>query len=629
MKSLLLLAALATALALLVGGCRRGAKTGSDISDAERAQFQQELKTEAKKGAQSVQGLSGAVVKGGQIEIGDAQGRPLWRVQAKEIRASGQTENGAPKTATLTGASAALFRAGAPESKFQADTMQLFNTAAGVRLQMTGHVVATSQTLAGAPVEVRAPRADVDVGKRTLAASGGVEAKRGDILLRTPRLTGQTSLQTLQTAAATLSSQGAVVHAARANFNWKTNRLSAQTVQATRAGTTLTGAHLDADTRAQHGTLTGNVQAKAPTGSATGARLEWNWARDRIFVPNATFRGRGALVHTSALTTDSKLRVTDARNVHLEKDGVVLTLASARGLENLSTVSGRGVVFSRGDLKLDAGKATLRDWSKSSGVVTATGGVFARNSTGTLRSQSATWNGDAQTGHVSASGNVRITSPNGTLSGARAHSDAHFQNATMSGDVRGTLRNGTKISAATLEKRGDTFIASSGASAVLPDGTHVAASRVEGSGGDATATGGASATLPDGTKLKADRVQKRGASVVATGSVGASLRGGGGLGRVEVRASRVVGDANGAHVEATGGVTLRAHSGATIRAPRATFERATGRITATGGVTLVDPVRHLTQTGSSLVADIGLKEVTIQDVRGQGQTGALGGKGLF
>ena len=508
---------LSLALLLLAGGCGHTPKDDSIISEAERTQFQNELKNEAKRGAQSVQGLSGAVVKGGQIEIGDAQGRPVWRVKAKEIRASGQGASGAPSNATLTDASAALFRAGAPESKFQADTMQLFNTPAGVRLLMTGHVVATSQTLAGAPVEVRAPRADVDVTKRTLAASGGVEAKRGDILLQTPRLTGQTSLQTLQTGAATLTSGGAVVHAAKSDFNWKTNRLSAQTVQATRAGTVLTGQHLDADTRAQSGVLTGAVQAKAPTGRATGARLEWNWARDRIFVPNATFQGRGATVKTVALTTDSKLRVTDARDVRLEQNGAVLVLKSARGLENLSTISGRGVAFSRADLKLDAGAATLHDWSKSSGTITASGGVFARTSTGTLRSQNATWSGDAQTGRVSASGNVRIVAPNGTLNGARATSDARFQNATVSGDVRAAMPNGTRIRAAQLEKRGETFIASRGASATLRDGTTVAANRVEGSGENATATGGATATLKDGTKLRANRVEKRGQNVVATG----------------------------------------------------------------------------------------------------------------
>ena len=612
-------------LALCFAGCAQK----SSVSDAERAQFQSELKNEAKRGAESVQGLDGAKVRGGQIEIGDAQGRPLWRVEAKEMSAQGQGDNGAPKTATLTDASATLFTAGQPESSFKAKTILLFNSPSGVRLQMKGQVVASSKTLAGAPVELRAPRADVDVAKKTLAASGGVLVKRGDIALQTPELTGQTSLQTLQCKTATVVSRGATMRAGNTRFNWKTNRLQAQNVTATREKTTLSGQTLNADTAAQSGTLTGAVQAKAPNGSATGTRLDFNWKNDRIFVANATFQGREATVRTAALTTDSHLKVTNAQNVRVEQNGAVLTLKSARGLENLATISGSGVVFSRADMRIEAGAATTRDWSKDSGVIQASGGVFARTAQGTLRAQNASWSGNAQNGMLSASGNVRLTAPDGTLSGARGQSDAQFQNATLSGNVNGTLRDGTRIRAGQLEKRGQNFVASRGASAKLKDGTLVSANRVEGSGDNATATGGASATLKDGTRIRANRVEKRGESVVASGGASATLQKRGSLGRVQVTAANVEGDTSASRVVASNGVVLRAQNGTTVRAPEAIYERATGKITATGGVSLVDPVRHLSQTGSSLVADLAMKEVTISDVNGRGRTDVLSGKGLF
>ncbi len=613
------------AFALFAGGCSQ--KSG--VSDAEREQFQRELKDEAKRGAASTQGLTNAVIRGGQIEIGDAQGRPLWRVAAKEIKSQGETQNGVPKSAVFTTANATLFREGKPESSFKANTINLFNSPQGVRLQMTGQVVATSNSLTGAPIELRAPRADVDVTKRTLAASGGVSAKRGDITLQTPELTGQSSLQTLGCKTATIVARGTTVRGQNALFNWKTNHLSAQKVTATHEKVIMSGEKLEADTAAQRGTLTGQVQAKSPNGNASGPRLEFNWKNDRIFVPNALFQANDAKVQTAALTTDSKLRVTNAQNVRVERDGAVLTVKSARGLENLSTISGNGVTFAKGALHIEAGSAQTHDWSKDSGSIRASGGVVARTDKGTLRARSATWSGNADNGSVSANGGVQINAQGGTLSGDSGQSDAKFQNATLSGSVRGKLRDGTSIRAGQLEKHGETFVGSRGASATLPDGTLVAAARVEGAGQNATATGGASATLTDGTHLSASRVEKRGTSVVATGGASATLRAKGSLGRVTVTASRVEGDTSATRVVASGGVVLRAQNGTTVRAPHAIYERSSGKITATGGVTLIDPVRHLSQTGDSLVADLSLKEVTISNVHGQGQTNVITGKGLF
>lgn len=609
------------ALSLCAGGCSKQAP----LTDAERDQF---LKSEARRATSSVQGLASAVVSGGQIEIGDAQGRPLWRVKAKEMRSQGETRNGVPKSAVLTDASATLFRMGKLESTFKAKTINLFNSTAGIRLQMLGQVVGTSQSLLGAPIEVRAPRADVDVTKRTLAASGGVAAKRGDVTLQTPELTGQSSLQTLGCKTATIQSRGTTMHGQNALFNWKADHLSAQNITATRADLTMSGQKLEADTGAERGTLTGQIQAKSPKGSATGPRLEFNWKNDRIFVPNALFQSQEAKVRTAALTTDSKLRVTNAQNVRIERDGAILTVQSARGLENLSTLSGSGVVLSRGDLHIEAGAAQTHDWSKNSGSIQASGGVFARTPKGTLRSRSATWSGNADKGSVSASGDVQISSQGNTLRGTNAQSDAKFQSATLTGSVSGTLKDGTRLRAGQIAKSGETYIASRGATATLTDGTVLTAARVEGSGQNGVATGGASATMSDGTLLRAARVEKRGTSLVATNGATATLRAKGELGRTTVTAARVEGDTGATSVVASGGVVLRSQNGITIRAPHATYTRSTGKIVATGGVTVTDSVRHLTNTGESLVADLNLTQVTLNQAHGRGKEDALTGKGL-
>lgn len=599
-------------LGLLLGGC----SSKTVVSDAEREQFQNELKSNAKRAKSSMQGIEEAIVKGGKIEIGDAQGNPLWQVQAKEMRTKGQTDKGVPKTAILTDAGATLFRAGKPESSFKAKTIHLFNSSSGVRLQMVGQVVATSQTLGGAPIEMHAPRADVDVSKRTLSASGGVAAKRGDVTLNTPQLTGQTSLQTLQCQTATILARGTTVRGQSVNYNWKSNHLSATNATATREKTTLSGQKIEADTANQRGTLTGNVQAKAPNGTASGPRLDFNWKNDRFFVPNGTFQGHDATVRTAALTTDSKLRVTNAQNVRIEQNSSTLTVQNARGLENLSRLSGSGVTFSRGDLKIEAGAASTNNWSKENGSIQASGGVVARNSQGTVRARTATWSGGTN-GRVTANGGVQITSPNGTLRGASGETDAKFRSASLSGDVSGNLRDGTRIRAARLQKQGDNFIASRGASATLPDGTQVSASRVEGNANSAVATGGASAIFKEGTRLRASRVEKRGNNVVATGSVHATLPKQGTAGRIDVTAARVEGDAKASHVVATGGVVLRSQSGAIMRAPQAVYDRATGKITATGGVSIVDPEHNFSQTGKSLVANLNLKQVIVDQGNGQ------------
>ncbi len=675
-------------LPLLLAGCARQRLA----SNEERSALQQQVGREAAQvgrsaGQGAAKSLAGAKLSGGQIQIGDAQGRPLYRIAAREIRALSGKATGSLAGALALDARATLFKDGQSESSFKADTIQLFNSPSGARLQMTGKVLATSRDVAGGPVEVSAPRADVDVVKRLLVASGGCVARRGVFSLRAPQLRGQSSLETLSCNDALVLSPNMQVRAKTAFLNWKTNRLSAQTLSATRPDLLLSGAHLDADTLASRGTLTGGVSAKGKNGIARGPRLDFNWKNNRLFMPDATFQSQNGMAKIGALTTDSKLRVTDAQSVRIEQNGATLTAHSARGFDNLSRLSAAGVVVVRGDLRIEAARAQVRDWSKQGGTVVGSGGGVARNKAGTVSARSATWTGDAQNGRVSASGNVVIRGEGSALRGQNATSDARFQNAQLTGQVSGVLRNGTQLSARQVQKRGENYIASGEARAKMPDGTRFQAARVEGNGQNALATGGASGRLrdgtsfrasrvekrgefvvatggasgqlpngttlsaarvemrgevviasggasgrlPDGTRLRADRVEKRGELVTATGGAHADLPSVHGLGRVQMQAGRVEGPTDNSQIQASGDVILTAQNGATVRAPRALFNRRTGKVTASGGVTVQDPVRGIL-SGDSLVADVGLKglkQIVLLKARGKTQTGVLNGKGLF
>jgi len=617
-------------LPILLSGCGRR----RELSGDERAALGKAAKQvgdSARKNAGKT--LAGARLSGGQIQIGDAQGRPLYQIAAREIQALPGADNSALGGAVALDARATLYQKGVAESGFSADKIQLFNTPTGARLKMTGRVVATSQNASGAPIEMRAPRADVDVTKRLLVASGGTVTKRGAVTLRAPSLAGQSSLKVLKCVDAVVDAPDAQIHAKTATFNWGANHLSAQTVVATRPDLKLAGDHLEADTLASRGTLTGKISATGQNGTARGEHLDFNWKRDHLFAPDATFVGQGASARIAALSTDSKLRVTNAQTVRIAQNGALLTARFAQGFDKLTRINGSGIVLTRGDLRLDAARADARDWSGHSAVIVGSGGVTARNQSGTLAAPNAIWRGDAKTGRIEASGGVSINANGASISGDSASSDARFQDATLSGNVKGTLRDGTKIAAREVEKQGDSYVATGGAGARLPDGTNLQAARVEGESGgqNAVATGSANGVLPDGTKLRANKVEKRGQNIVAMGKVRADVPASQrtrGFGGVEIQAPRVEGTLNGPNWSASGGVVVTTQSRAVVRAPRVSLNRATGKLTASGGVTVRDPQRG-TLSGSSLVADLNRKSFVLSQGVGQTQSGVVNGKGLF
>ena len=590
------LAAIAFLMAFLPG-CQRSSEPASP-QIVQRAARQQ-----AKEAGENLSSLQGAVMKGGKISGGDAQGRPLWRLAAREIRTAGAIFKGLPKQATVLDGQVTLFQEGKPQSSLQAARMTFFSTPNGVRLEMKNGVrgqTSGSWTGKRGAIKIAAPRADVDVQKRLIAASGGVQMSQGDLKITAQSLRSPTSLQRVEVAGKVRAvSADGQVEAQTAIYDWKNSKLNARTVVAKRENTTLLGQFLEADTRAQSGVLSGNVIARGENGSARAPSVAFNWKRDQITAQKATFSSEDGQGSAANLRTDSKLRVASASGLTLQQNGATLVAASADGFDGLKRLRGRDVRFSRADVKVSAPRADASQ-SGSGWILVASGGARGQSARGQISAPSVTWNevqkrvegsggvnfvGVGATGRlsaarvvweegrnrVSASGNVRLQKDGSTLSGDALNSDAKFQNAVLSGNVRGQRADGSTLQAGTLQKRGERLFASNGA-------------------------------------------------VVR-------YKTGGELGTVTMRGAKI--EATTQNAVATGGVTVSSSTGARARAPRATYNRKTGKITATGGVDFYDPARGLRTRGDTLVADLNLKLAKLTNARGQGNTSLFDGKNLF
>lgn len=554
--------------ALLLGGCGRGHKS------APAEVVEQVARKEVKEARENLSALKGAVMKGGELMGGDSQGRPLWRVSADTIRTSGALEGGTPKQAILTNGKATLYRAGKPDSNLHAAKIILFSTPKGIRLQMsegvTGETVGPWTGKRGA-ITIAAPRADVDVQSRIIAASGGVRMTQGALKITGQTLRALTSLEKVDvTGQVHGQSENGQVEAKSASYDWKNARLSARSVTATQSGTKITGDALEANTDASSGVLTGHVVAQGAQGNATAPSVAFDWKKNRVTATAATLNGQGGTLRAGSITTDSKLQVASATNLTAQKDGATLRAAFADGFDGLNRLRGRQVSFSRGDLTLTAPRA---DASKQGAnwLLVATGGAHGQNAAGRVSAARVVW--DEGRGHVEGSGGVTLEKDGSTLTGATLNSDTKFLKAVLNGNVHGRMQDGSTLTSGTLEKRGDRFFASNGATA----------------------------------KFKSK----------------------GSLGVLTLRGARLEAAADGSTAQATGGVTVSTATGATARAPQATYNRATGKITATGGVDFVDPQRGLRQHGDTLVADVNLKQITLSNVRGQGSAELFKGKKLF
>ncbi|PQV64586.1 Lipopolysaccharide-assembly, LptC-related [Abditibacterium utsteinense] len=564
---------------LLIAGCTHKKSKPDTKSVVEAA------KQEAKSEREGFSGIKSVVGSGGELSGGDAQGRPLWKLSAKTIRASGntlgpETEAGktaknAPQTATLLEARATLYRAGKAETTLSAPQIVVFYLPGGVRLQLSKGVKGSTLgpwTKNRGAVKIAAPRADVDVKKRVISASGGVSMNQGTLQVHGQTLRAETSLQTAEMKGRVRAKDtqkgkiGGEIEAQSALYDWQKNQVSARQVVALQGGTRLSGQVLSADTRATRGTLTGQVRAQSAQGQASAPRVDFDWGKDQITAREASFSGSGGTLRAASLVTDSKLRLANATNLVASQNGATLRAAFADGFDGLNRLRGREVNYNRGDLSFFAPRADARK-SGDKWILVAQGGARGQNASGQVRASQVTW--DETRNRVLASGNVVLSKDGATLRGQTLDSDAKFQNATLKGQVRGAMKDGSTLEAKELEKRGETFFARSGATAHL---------------------------------------KSRGT-----------------LGALTLRGAQIEARADGSSAVATGGVTMTSSTGATASAPRATYTRKTNKVVATGGVDFFDPVRGLRSHGDTLVADLKLNSATLTYAQGQGNSRLLEG----
>ncbi len=560
-------------LALICGGCAR-----SDLGERAASQVvKSAVAEEAGKVKSTVTKIGNARMENGKLLGADAKGNPLWELSAKLIvtKESGAGAGSNPRRATLTGATVKLYRAGQLESTFGAPLVEFFNGDKGLRLAMTQGVSASNAGVPGkdaVPIAISARRGDVDVTKRLVSLSGDTRVTRGPITVTGQTLKTETDLarSTLSGNVVALSPQGKT-NAKTATFAWKANDLSATEVTFTRPGLVLTGAKLIADTAAEKGRLSGDVRAVTPDTKASAPAVDFDWKADTIRAARATIARAGAQMESGPLQTDSKLVVASAQGVTIRKDGAVLQAATANGFDGLTRLTGTRVKVVRDGTTLTATTAEADNWSASGGSIAGEGNVTATNAQGKMTAQSAVWSG-GENGVITAQGGVIIVSDGTTIKSARATSDVKFQSATLSGDVR--------------------------------------------------------ATLDDGSTLRAPLVSKNGAKIVATGGTTAQFVTDGDLGLLTMKAPRVETTVGAQTATASGGVNLKSASGTTATAPSATYNRAAKTVVASGPVTYKDPARGEIN-GSSLRANLGLQSATIQNARGQSSVNVFDGKSLF
>lgn len=467
------------------------------------------IKTQTKKAKSQLDKLKTATLTGTDLSGTDDAGNLLWKVSAKTIRATGNTqgvESGAmPANAQLTDAHAILYKEGKPESEFDSPKMQLLYQEDGsVRLVLSGGVKAIAQgvwTKDRGSVKITTPQASVNIKKRQLWTNHGVNIEQGKgserVVVTAKTLLANTSLKTatLSGGVKSTTSRG-VMTANGANWNWSTGQLTAEgKVTANGKDINIRGQHLKADTNAHLVTVWGDVTAKSTEGTATASKVLFRWDSGKLTATGGVrLQGDGATVSASQIDTTK-------------------SMANA-------TASG-GVQVRRGNLNVSANRATVTKMGDDAFSVTGNGAVKVQNPQGWAKANHATW----KNGQISANGNVTLSHDGYSISGDKLNTNDKFNQATLTGGVHGEMPGGGSMSAA---------------KAVYSNGKVVATGGVSGRKGD--------------LRLKATRLEtnENGKKVELTGNV--SVRNSEGI-TVSAPQARYDRDKN--EVYAWGGVTLR------------------------------------------------------------------------
>jgi lipopolysaccharide assembly outer membrane protein LptD (OstA) len=616
---------LALSLGAVLAGCG-----GVRDADQARQTAQQQIETEASEAKKQLNALQGATMQGGELSGGDAKGRPLWRVSAKEIRVFNPPEASAdksdsakeknpdpddkkhgqldrqvaelsaqPRRAVLTEARALLYKEGKLDATFVAPRAIVNYTPDGVRIRLVGGISARSAGgWAGkrGAVTMKAPRAEVNVKARTVWATGGVHLVQGTgaerILVSANQLHADTGLKTTRLIGAVkATSQDGRFSAQQAAWNWETHRASARgDVTATHEETTITGAQLEADTEAKSGVLSGGVRAVGEQGKASASSVRYDWKNHSIVASGGVLLDKGdATLQAGQLNTDDKFDNAEASGgVTLKKGDATLRAArvSTRGKGETATAAGN-VVLVKGDARIAADAATANNIGEKNSTVTATGSVRLERGDMTISADRAQATGlhDKSTLRVVASGHVYAKSKDGAV---RAGSATWGGGRIVASNGVTLYRDGNRLSGLRLACD-DQF-------------TH------------ATLTGVIHGELAKGSTLSAKQMTyHKGEGVTATGGV-AARRGG-----LHLRADNMTSTPDGNHLVLTGNVVLTNAEGTTVNAPEARYDRVAQKIYATGDVYLRDPKRGLRQRGRKLVADLKLNQATLTDVSGSGK----------
>ena len=405
-------------------------------------------------------------------------------------------------------------------------------------------------------------------------------------------------------------------------------------VSATNGATTLTGQRLNADVRGARGQLAGAVIAKSADGTATAQTLDFNWnahnllargdvilqkdggtlraariesatdlskaiASGEVRVAKDDLSGRADRVQgfdkmtrivangaVNLLVRGAKVsgarvevfdvggqpRVVGSGNVKVVRDNFTMSAprveAKNRGGENWSVQGSGGVNVVRSEPALNFRANTVLAQSNGGANwdVTGSGEVRASNAQGTVRAQTANW----KNGRVVASGGVQLEKDGYNVSGARLTSDDRFQNATLSGDVKGRLPDGARVSAGTVNKNGNAIVAR------------------------------------DGVNYKKDQVS--------------------------MRAARLDTTLSGAQARLSGGVVLITSDGATVRAPELRYDKSADAVYGSGGAHYND-ARGLKLSGRTLVinhvSDEKRRVANLKGTEGSGSQNVLEGLKIF
>lgn len=340
-------------------------------------------------------------------------------------------------------------RASGPQGSLRADA-GTWNWKTG-RALATGNVSATNgkATINGARLN-----ADID-------------AKRG-IVVGTPNLP------------VSARSDGGTATAPTVSFDWRANSIAASGgVQLSRDGAVLRAPKLQTDAGFSRSTASGGVSL-----SKDGATFSARTIQTFDKLARATATGSVKLSRDGATLTAARVDArnnlaiaTASGNVKLSREGAILTASRLEARDNFQTATASGNVrVQREDITLSADTATARNLREAAQTsIEAQGGVRAVSRNGTVRAQSATWNG-GRSGQITASGGVSMAREGTTLSAPRGVAqlqNAQLRGGTLSGGVRGQLPDGTRISAqsATYNAQLARVAAHGGVTALRPNAT--------------------------------------------------------------------------------------------------------------------------------------------------------------